>query len=237
MIAIMKREFKAYFASPLGFVFLAVFYFFSGLFFFLSCLLPNVAEFGSLFSNLFIICLLLIPMLTMRLLSEEKKQRTDQLLLTSPTSLTRLVAGKFLGAYLVYLLAISVTVVYFLIVMFSTSEGLPWASYLGNLVAILLLGAGLIALGTFISSLTESTVISVIITYASFLFILLFEALASVIKFDWFYNFVIQPLSVNARYTQFTTGIFELSHVLFFLSMTVIFLFLTVRVLESKRWN
>jgi len=236
MTAIMKREFKAYFASPLGFVFLAIFYFFFGFFYVLSSLSMNSPDLSPVFGSMFVICLLLIPMLTMRLIADDKKQKTDQLLLTSPTGLASIVLGKFFAAYIMYLVALAISVVFALINMFATAE-FPFVSFIGNLVALLALGAGLIAIGTFISSLTESTVISVIITYAVFVFILLFEALTTIIKFEWFYDYVIIPLSVNGRFSEFTSGIFSLSNIIFFISMAAIFLFLTVRSLESKRWS
>jgi len=236
MTAIMKREFKAYFASPLGFAFLAIFYFFAGMFFYLSCLASNSPDISGVFGNLFVVCLLLIPMLTMRLISDDKKQKTDQLLFTSPTSLTKIVLGKFFGAYIMFLSAIAITALYAVIIMFAYAE-FSFVAYFGNLTAMLTLGLALIAIGTFISSLTDSPVVAVIVTYASFLLILLFEMLTEVIKFEWFYNYIIVPLSINSRYSKFSQGIFELSNIVFFISVAVIFLFLTIRSLESKRWN
>lgn len=126
MLAILKRELSSYFTSPIGYVFLAVFYFFSGMFFY-SVLYSNSTDISYVFSGMFTVLLFVVPLLTMRLMSEEKKQKTDQLLLTSPVSLTGLVLGKFLAAVCMYAIALAVTVVYSLIL-----RGLPrrngWSS-------------------------------------------------------------------------------------------------------------
>ena len=132
MLAILKRELSSYFTSPIGYVFLAVFYFFSGMFFY-SVLYSNSTDISYVFSGMFTVLLFVVPLLTMRLMSEEKKQKTDQLLLTSPVSLTGLVLGKFLAAVCMYAIALAVTVVYSLILAgFASPE---WMVVIGNISA------------------------------------------------------------------------------------------------------
>ena len=172
MKAIFRRELLAYFTSPLGYVFLSVFYIFAGIFLYFTCLSSGVADLSNTFYFLFIILILLTPILTMRILSEEKKQKTDQLLLSSPVTLTGLVMGKFLAAFLVYALGVVITLVY--AVVLSIFATLQWSVIIGNIVGLLLIGAAFIAIGIFVSSLTENQVTAAILTYASLLFILFF---------------------------------------------------------------
>lgn len=145
MLAIFKREFNSYFTSPIGYVFIAMFYFISGIFFFLYNLAAASAELRYVYSMLFTCSALLMPILTMRMLSEDKRQKTDQILLTSPVSLTGLLMGKFLAAFLVYVIAVSITLVYALVL--SVFVSFNWAVIVSSYVGILLLGAALIAVG------------------------------------------------------------------------------------------
>jgi ABC-2 type transport system permease protein len=112
MTAILKREFQSYFTSAIGYVFLSVFYFFAALFFCTYNLAGNTTNTYSLFNTLIVTFVILIPILTMRLMCEEKKQRTEQLLLTSPVSLTGIVMGKFLAALCVFAMGLASTVVF-----------------------------------------------------------------------------------------------------------------------------
>ena len=108
MTAILKREFASYFTSPLGYVYLAVFYGFSGLFLWITCLSSGSADMQYVFLWMFFIMMILIPILTMRTMADDKRQKTDQLTLTSPVSLFGLVAGKFLAAFFIFLIGAAV---------------------------------------------------------------------------------------------------------------------------------
>lgn len=233
MLAILKREMSNYFTSPIGYIFLAVFYFFSGMFF-TSVLAANTTDITYVFSSLFTVLVFIIPLLTMRSMSEEKKQKTDQLLLTAPISLGSLVLGKFLAAFLMYCIAVSVTVVYALILAaFATPE---WMVVIGNILGALLLGAALIAIGVFISSLTENQLIAAVGSFAVMMFILMIDGFASLIP-NTFIASIVSTLSFMTRYNNFVTGILNISDLLFFLSFAVVFIYLTVRVLEKRRWG
>lgn len=233
MLTIFKREFKAFFHSPVGFVFLAVFCFFSGLYFY-TTLLMQTADLSGVFSGMLIVVLMLIPILTMKLMSDDRRQKTDQALLTAPVGLLSLVFGKYLAAFAVFSIAVSINLVYGLVLTaFAEPE---WPVLFGNLTGMLLLGAALIAIGIFISSLTESQVIAAIGTFAASLFILLIDSIAAVIPVD-FLSTAISWLSFDDHYTPFSLGVFSLVNVLFFVSIAAIFLFLTVRVLDRRRWN
>ena len=233
MFAIFKRELKAYFTSPLGYVFLAIFYAFSGLFFYIFSLSVGSTDISSVFLMMFIVLMVFVPLLTMRLLSEDKKQKTDQLILTAPVSLLSIVMGKFLAAYAIFAIGVAVMPVYGFVM--STFATVSWLPIWGNTVGLLLLGGIFVSIGLFISSLTENQMIAAIGGFFINLMILLMNTLKSALP-NGFLQDVLSSISVYARYSEITSGIFSLSSLIFFVSVIFIFLFLTVRVLEKRRW-
>ena len=233
MFAIFKRELKAYFTSPLGYVFLAIFYAFSGLFFYIFSLSVGSTDISSVFLMMFIVIMVFVPLLTMRLLSEDKKQKTDQLILTAPVSLLSIVMGKFLAAYAIFAIGVAVMPVYGFVM--STFATVSWLPIWGNTVGLLLLGGIFVSIGLFISSLTENQMIAAIGGFFINLMILLMNTLKSALP-NGFLQDVLSSISVYSRYSEITSGIFSLSSLIFFVSVIFIFLFLTVRVLEKRRW-
>ena len=233
MFAIFKRELKAYFTSPLGYVFLAIFYAFSGLFFYIFSLSVGSTDISSVFLMMFIVLMVFVPLLTMRLLSEDKKQKTDQLILTAPVSLLSIVMGKFLAAYAIFAIGVAVMPVYGFVM--STFATVSWLPIWGNTVGLLLLGGIFVSIGLFISSLTENQMIAAIGGFFINLMILLMNTLKSALP-NGFLQDVLSSISVYSRYSYITSGIFSLSSLIFFVSVIFIFLFLTVRVLEKRRW-
>lgn len=233
MLAIFKRELKAYFTSPLGYVFLAIFYAFSGLFFYIFSLSVGSTDISSVFLMMFIVLMVFVPLLTMRLLSEDKKQKTDQLILTAPVSLLSIVMGKFLAAYAIFAIGVAVMPVYGFVM--STFATVSWLPIWGNTVGLLLLGGIFVSIGLFISSLTENQMIAAIGGFFINLMILLMNTLKSALP-NGFLQDVLSSISVYSRYSEITSGIFSLSSLIFFVSVIFIFLFLTVRVLEKRRW-
>lgn len=233
MFAIFKREFRAYFTSPLGYVFLAIFYAFSGLFFYIFALSVGSTDISSVFLMMFMVLMIFVPLLTMRLLSEDKKQKTDQLTLTAPVSLLSIVMGKFLAAYAIFAIGVAVMPVYGFVM--STFATVSWLPIWGNTVGLLLLGGIFVSIGLFVSSLTENQMIAAIGSFFINLMILLMNTLTSALPSGFFQD-VLSSISVYSRYSQITNGIFSLSSLIFFVSVIFIFLFLTVRVLEKRRW-
>lgn len=233
MFAIFKREFRAYFTSPLGYVFLAIFYAFSGLFFYIFSLSVGSTDISSVFLMMFMVLMVFVPLLTMRLLSEDKKQKTDQLTLTAPVSLLSIVMGKFLAAYAIFAIGVAVMPIYGFVM--STFAKVSWLPIWGNTVGLLLLGGIFVSIGLFVSSLTENQMIAAIGSFFINLMILLMNTLTSALP-TGFLQDVLSSISVYSRYSQITNGIFSLSSLIFFVSVIFIFLFLTVRVLEKRRW-
>ena len=234
MAAILKRELNAYFSSAIGYIFLAVFYAFAGFYFFLSNVLSNTTDMRSFFSSMFSVIMFLIPILTMRLMSEDKKLRTDQALLTAPVGLYSIVLGKYLSAVIMYLVAMAITVVY--AVVLAAFAPIDLSLFVGNLLGAIFLGLALIAIGVFISSLTESQVTAAVASFAVMMGLMLIDTLSSVMPTQFLQDLV-YGLSFYTRYANFTLGLLNIADVIFFLSVSGLFIFFTVRVLEKKRWS
>ena len=235
MTAVFKREFRSFFTSPVGYVVLAVLFCFSGYFFFVYNLASGSADMSSVYGNLFTIVLLLVlPVLTMRLFSDEKRQKTDQALLTAPTSLTGIVVGKFLSALLMFAIGLSITIVYAVVIAVQVTP--DWMVIIGNLLGLLLLGGMVISIGMLISSLTESQFIAALGTFVVSFALLMIDNLKYLFNASWLAT-IVDFLSINPRYNDFTIGVIHYDDILFFLSMQVLFLFLTVRVLDRKSWS
>ena len=234
MWAIIKREISSYFTSAVGWVFLAAFYGFASFYFYMYCLMYQSASMTYVFPSMFTITMFLIPILTMRIWSEEKKQRTDQALFTAPVKLLPITLGKYLAAIIIYAISLACMLVFALILTFFGSP--DWTVILGNLLGLFLLGSSLIAIGMFISALTENQMIAAIGGFVVAIFVSLMDTIANAIPID-FISKMIASASFNAHYTNFTVGILDLSGVIFFLSIIALFVFLTTRIFEKKRWG
>lgn len=234
MVAILKRELSSYFNSAVAYVVMAVYFLFSGLFFSMICIENDTSSLSYVFGNMFIIILFIIPIITMKSFSEEKRQRTDQALLTSPTSLFEIVMGKFLGAFILFAICSLIFVVYALVISFFTSP--DWAVVLCTVLGLLLLGSALIAIDIFISVLTESMIIAAVAGMGVGLLIYMLSNLSSNITVDWIAA-IVKKIDFLTYYTNFTYGMLNLTDIIFFLSVTGLFLFFTARVLEKRRWS
>lgn len=234
MKAIFKRELSAYFRSAIGYVFLTVFYLIAGFVFIIGNLASSYSDLQSVFSFLMVVLVLLVPVLSMRLLSEEQKQKTDQALLTAPVSLTGIVLGKFFAAFAIYGIGLAVTALYALVMSFFGT--VQWLVFLGQFLGMLLLGAAFIAISIFVSSLTESQVISAIGSVVLLLFLFLLTLLSNVFT-GTNATKVIDFFAVSYRMQNFFDGALNASDVVYFLSLTFVFLFLSVRKLDSRRWS
>lgn len=232
MRAVFKREFRSYFSTPIGFIVLAVFYFFLGLFFSIiySYGSPNVSEVIVAMSTVIVFTM---PVITMRLMSEDRRQKVDQALLTAPVSLTSIVMGKFFAALALFVIGFAPTVIFEIIVASYVSVNLM--SFIYSLLGMLLLGSALIAIGMFISSLTESSVISAILTLVINILVLYMSSFASMINVTWLAN-VVEKAAFITAFEGFGENIFSVSDVVYFVSISAAFLFLCVRSLDKRRW-
>ena len=234
MFAILKRELNAYFTSPIAYVVYAVAAFFGGMFFMGCVLLPDTADMTNVFMNMTIIVVILIPILTMKLFSEEKNKKTEQGLLTAPVNLLQIVMGKYLAALVVYAIMLGLFVIYGLII--SSFVAHSWVTIFSNILGLFLFGAALIAIGTFISCLTESQIVAAVMSIAAGLLIFFLDSIAGSLGIELLTS-IFSAISFTTPYQNFALGIIKLSDIIFFLSVTVLFNFFTVRILERRRWN
>ncbi len=234
MFAIFKKELRSYFSSPIGYVYVALYLCVSSLLFTYTTLYSGTCEVNMYYTMMLFLFAVLIPLLTMRMLSEEKKTKTEQILLTSPVSLFSIIFGKYLAAFALFagtLLAscLNFIVLYFYgepnsVIMFSTTLG------------ILLIGSAFIAIGIFISACTENQLISALLTIVAIAATLVLGTLANYITFTPL-RVVLKWISIFDRFYVFTYGYFDIVALLYYISISVVFLFLTVRVFEKRRWE
>ena len=236
MGAVFRRELRSFFTNPIGYIVLAVMFCVSGYFFFYYNLSVNSADLTNMFVSLFSIILLALPFLTMRLFSEEKRQKSDQALLTAPVSLTGIVMGKFLATVLLYVIGLSITLVYAVVIAFGGAVP-DWTMLFGNFIGLTLVGGMIISIGVFVSALTESQVIAAMGTLAVSLGLMCVDLVGSLFaSFKWIAN-AADFLSITSRYSDFALGLIYYDNIFFFLSLQALFIFLTVRVLDKRRWN
>ena len=234
MSAIYKRELSGYFNSAIAYVVLAVYFFFSGFFFYFYCFVGDSTSLSYVFANMFYIVMFVIPVLTMKTFSEEKKQKTDQALLTSPTSLIEIVLGKFFGALTIYALCCAMFLVYAIVI--SVFAKPHWSVVLCTLIGIFLLGAALIAINIFISALTESMVVAAVVGMGVGLVFDAMDYFISIVPVKWV-SFILEKINFLDYYKNFTYGILSIVDVVYYLSVAGLFLFFTTRVLERRCWS
>lgn len=254
--AIYRKEMGHYFVSPTAWVFIGIFlvltaYFFD---FFLTAVIQQSlsAEMEGMrygmsqnidvpsevmrafFGLLSTLVLFITPILTMGIYAEERKRGTMELLMTSPISETDIVLGKFFAAFSLFALMLLPTLSYLIFMYMRSDPTPPWRILVAGYVGILLLGGSLTALGTFISSLTENQIIAAVLTFAAFLLVWVLDighnasgAVASVLTY----------LSVIRHYEDFTRGIIDTTALVYYLSFIFLFVFLTVRSVDSMRWR
>ena len=256
MFAIYRKEMRSYFINPIGYIYLGVFLVFSALLCCYSTLISGTYDTSGYFTVLIFSFIVLIPILTMRLFAEERKLRTEQLLLTAPVTITGMVLGKYFAALTLYVTGVLISCVNFLpLCIIGAAEragesdslthiGPVTGEIVGSVIAIILLGAALIAVGTFISALTENQLSAAVITVGVIaamvllnVFNLLTDSDGQPIIGSYVIRFILDWVSVISRYSAFSQGIFDFAALLYYASLSFVFLFLTVRVYEKRRWG
>ena len=286
MTAVMMRELRSYFQTPVGYVIVGLFLLVTGVLFTVFNMLSQSSDFSSFLSSFLILYVLVIPLLTMRLWSEERRQRTDQLLLTSPITVTQIVVGKFLAAFIVYLITMVVTMLYAVVV--GIFGDLIVSQTIGAYIGLILLGASLISVGVLISASAENQVSAAFFSVITLLLIFIIRivktavpqtegvasvfAVAAVVGIGVFFftntrNWIVTAaisvvaaggfvltyfidaavfrgllgnlldiISLFDRLASFSIGIVKLEEVVFHLSFTSVLLFITIRLIERRRW-
>jgi ABC-2 type transport system permease protein len=251
ILAIAQKELKAYFASPIAYVVIGLFALMFGFFYYTLLGLfieqgmrmmglqggptQNVNEqmIRPLFLNASVLLLFVLPMITMRTYSEEKRSGTIELLLTSPLTDVDIIMGKFLGAMALYAAMLAVTLVHVgVLFAFGTPEWIPIATgYLG----LLLMGGCFISIGLLISSFTRNQIVAVMATFAVFLLLWVINWAGPL--FGPTTQAVLDYLSITSHLDDFTRGIIDTKHVVYYVSFILFGLFLTARSVDTERWR
>lgn len=287
MIAIIGREFRSFFSSMLGYAIIAFYMIVVGIYFYVANFVIGYSTFETALTQSTFMFIVLIPILTMRSLADERKNKTDQLLLTSPLSVEKIVVGKYLGILAVYMIAIAITFVYPMILRSFGDVNMALTCY--SIFGFALMGAAYIAIGVFISSLTENPVISAVVTFVVVLITYLMQSLSDllpsgnmqawiifaviflilcIVLYTLVKNFLIVSVvgvigeavlaimffvdksiydnsianlakwaSISEPYSYFTQGIVNAGYILYYISIVVVCLFLTIQSIKKRRWN
>ena len=296
MIAVYKKELRSYFTSMIGWVFIAIFLVLAGLYFMVSNLLNGLTNFSYVYQGIeFYFIVLLVPVLTMRIVAEENRQKTDQLLYTAPVSIGKIIFGMYLALLTLFGTAMLIVCMYPLILhglvkkAATGVESVDFAVAYGSTLGFFLLGAAYIAIGMFISSLTESQVIAAVASGLIMIFTYLMTSIAQMLpsnhvftfwflavlvvllcvglyfwihnvwlsviigvlseavlvtlyllfttKFDALLGNVLGAVSIVERYNNFLLGIFDVSALVYYLSVSFLFVFITIQRIKKKRYN
>ncbi len=296
MLAVYKKELRSYFTSMIGWVFIAFLLVLAGLYFMIYNLMNGLTNFSYVFQGIeMLFVFLLIPVLTMRIVAEENRQKTDQLLYTAPVPVWKIILGKYLSLVTVFAIGVAIVGTYPLILkvlvnkVATTGETVDLAVAYGSTLGFFLLGSAYIAIGMFISSLTESQVIAAVASGLVMLFTYLMTNIASIlptshiftfwflavlililafILYFWIHNGwmativgvlaevaltiiyilftdhfdslisnVVSSISITDRYTNFTLGILDVSALIYYLSVSFLFVYVTIQRIQKKRYN
>lgn len=289
MLSMFTKEIRAYFTQMIGYVFLAFMTLLIGWFFVTGNVFVGSARFGDVLSASAILFFILVPILTMRLFSEESRHRTDQLLYTSPLGVWQIVLGKFLAAFVLFLVGVGVSALFPFMLSFFADEGLPMSQIVGSYIGFILIGASCIAVGMFISVLTDNQIIAAVLTFSAVYAMFIMESIAMTMPITaasslffvagvvvavagaWFYStrhwvssavlalagvgvavglyfhnelvydaVILRVLLWFSLYTRFhllSFGILNLADLLYYLSFAALFVYLTMNVIEKRRWR
>jgi ABC-2 type transport system permease protein len=256
ILAIFRREMSSYFVSPIAYIVIGFFLLIAGFVF--TSILSSIMEYvqmqqmqrqmgpppemdvpsqvlRSFLGFVSTIILFMIPMLTMGVYAEERKRGTMEMLMTSPITEFQIVLGKFLASLALFVFMLLPTLIFQVIMAQFSEPGIPWKVLWSGYLGIFLLGAVLIAFGSFISALTESQIIAAVITFVTFLllWVLDFGVRGST---SWLGE-ILQYLSILRHFDDFSKGVIDTTALVFYVSMIVLGIFLTLRTLDSMRWR
>lgn len=228
---IFKHEFSQFFRTPIGYVFNAIFIGLSGYYFTVYCLLAQSNDVKNYFNAMVFSLMFLLPILTMRLMAEERRSKTEQLLFTSPLTTKQVILGKFFGAYGVFAIGVCATVLF--IPILAAHGNVEYATVWGCYVGILLSGAAFLALGLCLSALTDSQLIAVISTYAVLFLMYMISLLETYVQSAFWAN-IIESIAIFKKFETFSIGIFDPASVVYYISLTVMLLFTSIVATTSR---
>ena len=249
-LAIAHKELKSYFASPIAYIIIGFFALVFGYFYFVSLLffaqaslqmgMPGAGQINihnmairPLLSNVSVVALFVLPLITMRTYAEEKRTGTIELLLTSPVTDTQIVLGKFLGALALFALMLAVTLIHMAILFYF---GIPeWKPIASGYLGLLLMGASFLSIGLLISSLTKNQIVAGMVTFAVLLLLWTLGWMAD--SASPMMRSVLMALSITDHFDEFARGVIALNHLVYYLSFITFGLFLTIKSVDSERWR
>ena len=223
MFAVIKKELKSYLLSPIGYIFIGLFLLMFSILFYNSIFSSGMAYFQYAFYDASTIMTFLIPVLTMRMFSEERKNGTEQLLLTSPRGLSSIVLGKFIAAMIIVLVTILGTFIHFLILQHFGSPDIRVA--LCTMLGFFLLCSAYVSFGMFASSITENQIVASVLTIGVFILMWFLPGVS-----DVFYN-----VSLMYMFEHFPEGVIALNEVVRFISFSILFILLTIIILQRRK--
>ncbi len=242
MYIILKKEIAVFLNSLIAYITIGVFLIVMGLFLWIfpdtNLLDYGYASLDSLFNIAPWVFMLLIPAITMRFFSEEKKAGTIELLATRPITDLQIIMGKYFAGVLLVLFALIPTIIYYITIyqLGSTVGNIDTGSVIGSYIGLLLLGSAFVAVGVFASSLSDNQIVSFVIAiFLCFFCYAGFESISSLQLFGKIDNFLVQ-LGINAHYLSISRGVLDTRDVVYFLSFISLFIVLTKTVLESRKW-
>ncbi len=234
MKAIYKRELFAYFTSPIGYIVLAAALCISGYLFGVYNLSGKSTSMLIFFSYLSLVFVLLVPLMTMHLWSEERKNKTDQLLLTTNVPVISIILGKYFACVTLFLINVVIMFIYpFVMSFFGT---VIWSNALVLFLGYFLMGCALLSVGLFVSTMTESQIVSAIVTFTIILFLKLSDVFASAVDIGYLSK-GIQWFSLFSRFDNFVWGVIDISIFIYYLTFAGLFVFLSVIFIQKKRWS
>lgn len=288
MTAVYLKELRSYFKTPLGYAFMAFMLVLFGIYFMLYGLFYHNADYSMVLNSVTMLILFALPLLTMRMFSEEMHNKTDQLLLTSPVSVWKIVLGKYLAAMTLFALVLVITM-FQPLVLHALGGNVPTEKVIGGYIGFLLYGFAFISIGMLISALTENQLVAALASIGVFMLIFLLDGITALLPTSHFFAmaclivlillvsfliyrairniyvtgiiaivgiaaavllFFLMPsfyenlltkvadwVSLVIRYSDFYTGVFDFSNVVFYISFSVLMIFFTVQIIEKRRWS
>ncbi len=233
MKSVFLKELRSYFTGVVGYVFLVLYLTLGGAVFCYTTLFSMSADVTTFYTYMLVISAILLPLLTMKSFSEERKIKTEQLLFTAPVSITSVVFGKFLAAYVMYAGCMILNSLYFLVLNFYAV--LKFLILFGNLLAILLVGMVFISIGIFVSAITENQLSAAVGTIGIILLFFVTSLISSLIPESYVIRYLLNFISIFSRFQGFVNGYFDIASIIYYISVSAVFVYLTIRVYDRRR--
>ncbi len=236
MMAVLKRELKAYFTSVIGWIFLAAFFFVFNLYFVANNLIYGTPYLSYSLSNVAFVLVIIIPILTMRSMAEDRRTKTDQLLYTAPVSIPKIIIGKFLALAAIF--SVVIGAICLCPLLLSRFGSVPMAESYAAILGIWLYGCLSIAICVFVSALTESQVIAAVLSFALLFIGFMMQQITGLISSsENVVTKVLNALCTQTHLENFCNGILDVTGIVYYISGTVLFLFLTCQLVQKHRWS